>query len=35
MDKILIIVFPAITFGVVTAGVVLYEATKYLSVTFF
>ena len=35
MDKILIIAFPAITFCVVAAGVVLYEAARYLDGTFF
>jgi len=30
MDKILIIAFPAITFAVMAAGVVMFEICKYL-----
>jgi hypothetical protein len=30
MDKILLIAFPAITFAILTVGVVLFEAGKYL-----
>lgn len=35
MDKILIIAFPAITFCIISAGVVLFEAAKYLQNIFF
>lgn len=31
MDKILIIMFPGITFCVITAGVILYEASRYFN----
>lgn len=30
MDKILIIAFPAITFAIISAGVILFEAGKFL-----
>jgi len=30
MDKFLFIAFPAITFAVLTAGIVMFEAVKYL-----
>jgi len=31
MDKLTIIVFPAITFAIIATGVVLYELGKYVS----
>jgi len=35
MDKILFIAFPAITFAVMAAGIVLYEIVSYLGHIFF
>jgi len=35
MDKILFIAFPAITFAVLAAGIVLFEAVNYLGNIFF
>ncbi|GEM_PF-3490574 len=31
MDKLTIFVFPAITFTIISAGVILYELGKYLN----
>ncbi len=34
MDKFLIIAFPAITFAVIAAGIILFEIVKYMGHVF-
>ena len=34
MDKLAIIIFPAITFAIITAGVIMFELGKYINTLF-
>lgn len=34
MDKLAVFIFPAITFGIIAAGIVLFEIGKYINTLF-